>query len=127
MSRPILTRVAQVFAALLLMVAATMKFIGDPGSVAIFAVLDMEPTGRYLIGSIELVAALLLLSPFAASGAVLVVGVMCGAIIAHVTHLGLVVNDDGGMLVGMLMMVLLSASFVLYSRRREIPFVGDAL
>jgi len=53
--------------------------------------------------------------------------VMCGAIIAHVTRLGLVVNDDGGMLVGMLVVVLLCASYVLISRRKEIPLVGDTL
>ncbi len=36
-----------------------------------------------------------------------------------------VVNNDGGMLVGMLVVVLLCAAFVLVSRRNEIPLVGD--
>ena len=125
-----LTLIVAIFlgiAAMMLLMAATMKFIGDPGSVAIFVSLDMEPDGRYVIAVIELVAALFLLSSFAALGAVMAVAVMCGAIIAHVTQLGLVVNDDGGMLVGMLLMVLLCAGYVLVSRRKEIPFVGETL
>lgn len=127
MTYPKLTYAAQGIAAMLLLLAAGMKFMGQPGSVAIFVSLDMEPAGRYLIAVTELAAALLLLSPFAALGSVLVVGVMCGAIIAHLTQLGLVVNDDGGMLVGMLAVVLLCASYVLFSRRKEIPLVGDTL
>ena len=127
MTHPKLTRIAQGIAAMLLLLAAIMKFIGDPGSVEVFVSLDMEPAGRYVIAVIEMVAGLLLLSPFAALGSVMVVAVMCGAIIAHVTQLGLVVNNDGGRLVGMLVVVLLCAGYVLVSRRKEIPFVGDTL
>ena len=87
--------------------------------------LDMEPTGRYVIAVIELAAALLIVSPFAALGSVMAVSVMCGALIAHLTQLGLVVNNDGGRMVGMLVVVLLCAAYVLVSRRKEIPFVGD--
>ena len=127
MTHPKLTRTAQGVAAMLLLMASVMKFLGDPGSIEIFVSLEMEPIGRYVIAVIELVAALLLLSPFAALGSVIVVGVMCGAIIAHVTRLGLVVNDDGGRLVGMLVVVVLCAVYVLVSRRKELPLVGDTL
>ena len=127
MTHPKLTRTTQGIAAIVLLMASVMKFIGDPGSIEIFVSLDMEPTGRYMIAVIELVAALLLLSHFAALASVIVVGVMCGAIIAHVTQLGLVVNDDGGKLVGMLVVVLLCSGFVLVSRRKELPLVGDTL
>lgn len=127
MKYPTITRTAQWIAATLLLLAAVMKFIGDPGSVEVFVGLDMEPAGRYIIAVIELVAALLLLSPFAALGSVIAVAVMCGAIIAHLTQLGLVVDNDGGRLVGMLVVVLLCAGYVLVSRRKEIPFVGDTL
>lgn len=124
MKHPMLTRVAQGIAAMLMLMAAGMKFMGDPGSVEIFVRLGMEPTGRYLIAVVELTAALLLVSPFAALGSLMALAVMCGAIIAHVTQLGLVVNNDGGMSVGMLVVVLLCAGYVLVSRRKEIPFVG---
>ena len=125
MKHPILTRVAQLIAAVILLVAAIMKFMGDPGSVEVFVLLEMEPTGRYIIATLELAAALLLLSPYAAMGALLAVGVMCGAIIAHTTHLGL--GADGGKTVVLLLAVLLSASFVLFSRRKELPLLGDGV
>ncbi len=127
MTHPWITRTAQGIAAMLLFMASIMKFMGDPGSIEIFASLGMEPTGRYVIAVIELLAGLLLLSAYAALGSVIVVAVMCGAIIAHVTQLGFVVNDDGGMLFGMLVVVLLCASTVLVLRRKEIPLVGDTL
>ena len=127
MTNPKLTRTAQGVAAILLLMASVMKLSGDAASVAVFTSLEMEPTGRYVIATIELVAALLLLSPFAALGSLLVVGVMLGAIIAHVTQIGLVVNDDGGRLVAILGVVLLCAGYVLISRRKELPLVGDTL
>ncbi len=127
MTHPTLTRAAQGIAAVLLLMAAAMKLMGDPGSIEVFARLDMDPAGRYLIAVIELTAAMLLLSPFAALGSVIATAVMCGAIIAHVTELGLVVNNDGGRLIGMLVVVLVCVSYVLVSRRKEIPFVGETL
>lgn len=127
MKHPKLTRAAQGVAAILLLLAATMKFMGDPGGVQVFAQLGMEPTGRYVIAVVELSAAVLLLSPFAALGSVLAVAVMCGAIIAHVTQLGLVVHDDGGRMVGILVVVFVCSGYVLVSRRKEIPLVGDSL
>lgn len=127
MTHPMLTRAAQGIAAMLLLMAAGMKFMGDPGSVEIFTRLGMDPGGRYLIAVIELIAAMLLLSSFAALGSVVATAVMCGAIIAHVTKLGLVVNNDGGRLIGMLVVVLVCVSYVLVSRRKEIPIVGETL
>ena len=122
-----LTYAAQGIASMLLFGASIMKFTGDPGSIEVFSSLGMEPTGRYVIAIIEMAAALLLLSPLAAAGSVLVVGVMCGAVIAHVSQLGLSVNGDGGMMVGMLFMVLMCAAYVMVSRRKEIPVVGGTL
>jgi hypothetical protein len=76
------------------------------------------------IAGMELMAALLLLSPYAAFGSVIAVADICGAIMAHVTRFGLVVNDDGGRLVGMLVTVLLCAVYVMISPRKETPLVG---
>ncbi|MCF6227050.1 MAG: DoxX family protein [Planctomycetes bacterium] len=122
-----ITYAAQGIASMILVGASVMKFMGDSGSVEIFSSLGMEPTGRYVIAVIEMAAALLLLSPLAAAGSVLVVGVMCGAVIAHISQLGLSVNGDGGMAVVMLFVVLTCAGYVMVARRREIPIVGGTL
>ncbi len=121
-----ITYIAQGVAAILLVIASGMKFIGHEHSIAIFEALEMEPNGRYIIAIIELGAAILLLSSYAGVGSVLAVGVMFGAVIAHLTKLGLVVNDDGGLLVGMLLVVFVCAGYVMVSRRREIPMVGGS-
>ena len=127
MNRKLIVRVAQGVAAMILMAAGVMKFMRAPGSVVVFELLDMEPAGRYLVAVIEIAAAMLLLSPFAALGSLIAVAVMCGAIIAHATQLGFVVNDDGGRLVGMLVMALMSSGFVLVTRRKELPLLGKNL
>lgn len=127
MKHLIFTRAARGIAAMVLLMAAIMKLIGDPGAVEIFIRLDMEPAGRFVVAFVELLAAMLLISHYAALGSLLAVSIMLGAIIAHITQLGIVVNDDGGLLFGMLFIVLLCASFVLVSRRREIPLIGDTL
>jgi hypothetical protein len=119
--------VAQAIPAAVLLLMGVTKFMGTAGEVELFTLLEMEPHGRYLIGVLEVTAALLLLSPQAAIGSLLTVGIMCGAIIAHATRIGLVFRDDGGMLFGLLVLVVTSATVVLIARRRELPVVGKTL
>jgi len=115
----------QIIAAAILFTAAAMKFVGNPDAIHVFQSLGMEPQGRYIIGILEFFTALFLLSPLAALGSVLSVSIMCGAIIAHVTKLGLVVNHDDGLLVGMLIVELFCSAYILIVRRKEIPFIGE--
>ncbi|MBW2380342.1 MAG: DoxX family protein, partial [Deltaproteobacteria bacterium] len=93
--------------------------------VMLFERLGMEPQGRIIIGLLEIIAGLLMLSPQAASGALLAVGIMFGAIIAHATVLGVDVGD-GGRHVAMLAFVLVSSVLVLYARRRDLPIIGKS-
>jgi hypothetical protein len=102
------------------------KFSGSAESVHIFTTLGMEPWGRIGTGIAELVAVLLLLVPrTAALGALLAIGLMCGAILSHLTRLGIVVQDDGGLLFGLALVVLLGSATVLWIRRAELPVVGQ--
>jgi len=78
----------RLIAAGILLPVAVQKLVGAGPSGLIFEALGMEPHGRIIIGLVELTAALLLLSPQAATGALLAIGVMLGAIIAHLTVLG---------------------------------------
>jgi len=127
MKNKALTFAAQGIAAAILFMASGMKFFGSADTVAIFQALGMEPAGRFLIAFIEMGAALLLISPFAASGAALAVSVMCGAIIAHCTQIGMVVDDDGGMHMLLLVAVFLASLYVLIARRKELPIIGGTL
>jgi uncharacterized membrane protein YphA (DoxX/SURF4 family) len=71
------------------------KFTGHEQSVKLFTELDMEPWGRLGIGSMELVAAVLLLIPATNwLGAALGLGLMSGAIFFHFTKLGIYFDGD---------------------------------
>jgi putative oxidoreductase len=81
--------ILQILVALVLAASAFAKISGQNQAVLIFESLGMEPTGRLLIGGLELIAALLLFVRFSAAwGAILAWGLMTGALIAHGTHLG---------------------------------------
>jgi NADH:ubiquinone reductase (H+-translocating) len=102
------------------------KFTAAPESVYIFSTLGMEPWGRIGSGIGELVASILLLAPATvALGALLALGIISGAILSHLTLLGIEVQGDGGLLFGLAVLVFASASALLALRRRELPFVGD--
>lgn len=116
----------QVIAAVILAQTLFFKFSGAPESKFIFTTLGVEPWGRVATGLAELVAVLLLLSPrFAVLGAALSVALMFGAIGSHVTKLGIVVQNDGGLLFGLAVTVLLSSAAVLYLRRKQLSLLRD--
>lgn len=106
--------VLRILAAVVLLQTLYFKFTAAPESVYIFSTMGMEPGGRLLTGVLELLAALLLLWPrFTAWGALLGSGLMCGALLAHFTVLGIVVMDDGGLLFFYACMVLSACTALL--------------
>jgi putative oxidoreductase len=75
-----------------------------------------------------LIAAILLLVPgYAAFGALLSIGVISGAIVSHLTKLGIEVKGDGGLLFGLAVAVFVCSAIVLLIRRGELPIVGATL
>ena len=120
--------VCQIVAAAILGQTLFFKFTGAEESVYIFSVLGLEPWGRILTGCAELVAALLLLFPrTAATGAVLAMGLMAGALFSHLTKLGIEVKGDHGLLFGLATVVLLAAALVAFVRRHQLPLVGSLI
>ena len=104
------------------------KFSAAPESVYIFKTLGLEPWGRIGSGVAELVAAVLLLLPATtALGALLALGVISGALVSHVTKLGIEVQGDHGLLFGLALVVFLGSAAVLLLHRRALPLVGARL
>lgn len=98
------------------------KFTGAPESVYIFRTVGAEPWGRIGSGVVELVASVLLLVPSTVTlGAILVLGTMSGAILSHLTILGIAVMGDGGLLFGLALTAFVSSAVILTIRRSEIP------
>jgi hypothetical protein len=120
-----LSWVLQILAALILFQTLFFKFTGAAESIYIFQKVGMEPWGRLGSGAVELVACVLLLVPRTITvGAVTALGVITGAIVSHLTVLGIVVQDDGGLLFALAVVVWISSAIILLVRRREIPYAG---
>jgi hypothetical protein len=113
--------VLQLTAAVILFQTLFFKFTGAEESRYIFSKLGLEPWGRIGSGVAELVAAVLLLIPKTSPlGALLSLGVISGAIGSHLTKLGIVVKDDGGLLFALAIAVFVCSATVLVIRRRQL-------
>ena len=126
-NQTILSWVLQLLVAGILFQTLFFKFTGAAESVYIFTTLGVEPWGRIASGVAELVTVVLLLyPPTVIYGAVLALGVITGALLSH-TKLGLVVQNDGGLLFGLAVTVFVAGLAITYLRRAELPIVGDRL
>jgi putative oxidoreductase len=118
----------RITAAAILLQTLYFKFTGAEESVYIFTALGAEPWGRLASGVAELVTAVLLIVPGTASiGGLLALGVMSGAILSHLTILGIDVRGDGGLLFALAVLVWLAAAGVVWIYRGLLPLVGPAL
>ncbi len=116
----------QMIAAVILLQTLYFKFTAAPESVYIFSTLGLEPWGRIGSGVVELIAAVLLLIPSTAGiGAIIALGVISGAIMSHLTRLGIVVLNDGGLLFGLALTVFVCGAIVAWLRREQIPIVRN--
>lgn len=115
-----LSWILQVLCAAILFQTLFFKFTAAPESVYIFRTLGIEPWGRIASGLAELVACVLLLVPrTVAIGALLSLGVIGGALVGHLTKLGIVVKDDGGLLFALALIVFAGCVTILLIRWRQ--------
>jgi uncharacterized membrane protein YphA (DoxX/SURF4 family) len=118
----------RIVAAVILVQTLFFKFTGAPESVYIFTKVGAEPWGRIGSGVVELIAAILLLTPrFTWAGALLALGVMAGAILSHLTILGIEVMNDRGLLFVLALLVFAASLALLYLERARIPVIGARL
>ena len=122
--RSLVLRIPDLIAAVILLQTLFFKFTAAPESVYIFTTLGMEPYGRIGSGVAELCAAVLLLLPRTAwLGALLALSIMGGAILSHLTVLGIEVQGDGGTLFILALVVTIMSLLVLY-RDRQVARAG---
>jgi hypothetical protein len=117
--------ICRIAAAVILLQTLFFKFTAAPESVYIFTKVRAEPWGRIGSGVVELIAAVLLLIPRTVwAGAVLAIGVIAGAIVSHLTVLGIEVMGDGGLLFGLGLIVFFTSTVALVLHRTQIPGIG---
>lgn len=117
--------VLQVIVAVILAQTLFFKFTGAEESKYIFEKLGAEPAGRIASGIAELLAAVLILTPRTiVYGAMLALGIISGAIMSHLTVLGISVKDDGGLLFGLACVVFAGSAGIIILRRAGLPIIG---
>ena len=125
----VISWVCRAVVAIILLQTLFFKFTGAEESKYIFSTLmgaEFEAYGRIGSGLIELVAAILLFIPGTAwLGALIALGTISGAILSHLTRLGIVVKDDGGLLFGLAITVFVLSAIVLFIHRRDLPVLGQ--
>lgn len=117
----------RIIVAVILLQTLFFKFSGAKESVYIFSTLGAEPWGRIGSGVVELIASVLLLVPrTAVFGVILSLGTICGALMAHLTMLGikLMAVGDNGELFGLAVTVFVFSAVLLFIHRREVPVIG---
>ncbi len=116
--RLIFSWVLRLAAAVILFQTLYFKFSGHPESVELFTRLGVEPWGRIGTGILELVTGILLLLPSTVFiGALMGLGIMAGAIISHLTILGIESKGDGGVLFYLAITVFLCCLILLVLHR----------
>jgi len=115
---PLLLRI---IVAIILLQTLRFKFTAHPDSVYIFSKVGLEPYGRIGIGIVELIAGILLLLPKTVwMGALLSLGVISGAIVMHLTKLGIEINNDGGVLFGTAVLTFVLSAIIVWLERKKI-------
>src|SRR5712692_6492469 len=124
----VLSWVLRITAGIILLQTLFFKFTAAPESVYIFTRVHAEPWGRIGSGVVELIAAMLILTPwFTWLGSLLAMGVMAGAILSHLTVLGIEVQGDKGLLFALALIVFVCSTINLLLHRSEIPVIGRRL
>jgi hypothetical protein len=105
------------------------KFSAAEESVYIFTTVGMEPWGRIGSGLVEGVAGILILLNARAQvlASILALDTMSGAIVSHLTILGIEVMGDGGELFYLAWAVAISALLVLYKNKTTMQMLIKSL
>ena len=123
-----LSLILRFLVAIILLQTLYFKFTANPESVYIFETVGLEPIGRIGIGIIELIAAILIVLPSTKIyGAILSLGIISGAILMHLTQLGIEVRGDGGYLFFLAVAVFIASLIAIIIHRKEIPIIGSKL
>jgi hypothetical protein len=118
--------ICRIVAAVILLQTLFFKFSAAPESVYIFNKVGLGAAGRIGSGVVELIAAILLFVPgLTWLGAALALGVIGGAIMSHLTVLGIDVMGDHGLLFGLALAVAVCSAVILFLHRRTVPVVGN--
>jgi len=111
-------------AAIIMLQTLFFKFSGAQQSIDLFTTIagKNEAILRIGTGVLELIASILLFTPKRTwLGAILTIGLMGGAMMSHITILGIVHNNDGGILFTGAVITFFAGAITLILNKKEIP------
>ena len=117
----------KVLAAAIMVQTLYFKFLGAEESIDLFTKLagENESIMRIGTGVLELLAAIFLFVPSKTwFGAFLTVILMSGAIMSHLTILGIEHNNDGGILFISAITTFLAGTILLIQNKKDIPYLA---
>lgn len=122
--------ILKLVAAAIMLQTLFFKFSGAQESIDLFTKIAGENEALMRIGTgvIELIASILLFIPKRTwLGALLTVGTMSGAVMSHLTILGIQHENDGGALFISAIVALVATGILLIQNRKDIPIIGKKL
>ncbi len=117
----------KIIAAVIMLQTLFFKFSGAQESVDLFTKVAGENEALMRIGTgvIELIASILLFVPNKTwMGAILTLGLMGGAIMSHLTKIGIEHNNDGGVLFISAIVTLAIGGVLLIMNKKDVPFLN---
>ena len=118
----------KLIASIIMLQTLFFKFSGAQQSIDLFTQIAGEDESIMRIGTgvIELIASILLFIPKKNwLGALLIIGLMGGAITSHLTTLGIVHNNDNGVLFLGAVLTFISGAILLIYYKKDIPLFGE--
>ena len=118
----------KLIAAIIMLQTLFFKFSGAQQSIDLFTQISGKNEALMRIGTgvIELIASILLFIPKKNwLGALLIIGLMGGAITSHLTTLGIVHNNDNGVLFLGAVITFISGAFLFIYYKKDIPLFGE--
>ncbi len=122
--------ILKLVAAIIMLQTLFFKFSGAQESIDLFTKVAGENEAAMRIGTgvIELIASILLFIPKRTwLGALLAAGTMAGAVMSHLTILGIEHDGDGGALFMSAIVTLVASGILLIIHRKDIPILGKKL
>lgn len=120
----IISWIFAIVSALIMLQTLYFKFSAAPESVYIFSTLGIEPWGRIGSGVAELITSILIIIPSLRwLGAALGIGIISGALFAHLTKLGIIVQNDGGYLFILGLIVFVGCGICLYLDKEKVKLI----
>ncbi|HMV44445.1 MAG TPA: DoxX family protein [Leptospiraceae bacterium] len=118
----------RIIASVIMLQTLFYKFTGSPESIYIFTTIGVEPFGRIAAGISELIASILLLfSSTYLYGAILTLAIMSGALISHLTILGIEVQKDGGLLFLLAIVVFITSLGIILLEKEKFIFLMQTI